>query len=608
MAKVALIALNSSYSHTNLALRYIREKLADLAISDLEIVFMEKTINDHWFKLFDQLVEIKANIYAFSCYIWNRSLVESLSFHLKQIRPEAAIIWGGPDVSSQAELMLASHPWLDGLIQAEGDSATVEWILRYLGYEKFAVERLTGTSEELNWKFPYTASEMRQLNERILYYEGSRGCAYNCTYCLSSNTYRVRHKPLNEVFSELKWIMQYNPRQLKFIDRTFNSDQRRSYAIWHFIMQQTESINTRTNFHFEIAAELITEEHLTLLSELRPGLFQFEIGAQTTNPEVLRTIRRPYRAEHFNHVVSRLRSMENIHIHLDLIAGLPGESLESQIKSANDLLNLHPNMLQMGFLKVLPDTKMKIDCDQRSMIYQMLPPYEILQSDRMSAEELMYLRKIEQVLNLYYNSGNYFYSINYLMHLSEQPFTVILDLYDWLRPEMEQGALARSSQVELFYRFGMKFIAEKSSVQELTNDKILFADLLKLDYFAQGMKGYPDWLYDLRYTDQTIIEEVMEKAKVLYREAGHRTRARFEHFHFSLKELPGFCSDRSKQFSGAGEVQPSPTRVIAYIKEQSRKFDSELSSSYICALLLGQGPVQVIEEYQLIDILQLSGL
>ncbi|HHT24624.1 MAG TPA: DUF4080 domain-containing protein [Clostridiaceae bacterium] len=608
MAKVALIALNSSYSHTNLALRYIREKLADLRIADLEIFFLEKTINDQWFNLFDELVNLRADIYAFSCYIWNRSLVESLSFHLKQIRPETAIIWGGPDVSSQAQLMLNAHPWLDGLIQTEGDSATVEWILRYLGYEKFDVERLSGASEELSWEFPYTASEMQHLNERILYYEGSRGCAYNCTYCLSSNTYRVRHKPLSEVFAELQWIMQFNPRQLKFIDRTFNSDPQRAFAIWQFIMRQTEELKTRTNFHFEIAAELMTEEQLTLLSELKPGLFQFEIGAQTTNPEVLRTIRRPYQAEHYNNIVRQLRNMENIHLHLDLIAGLPGESLESQIKSANDLLLLRPNMLQMGFLKVLPDTKMKTDCEQRGAIYQTMPPYEILQSDRMSVKDLMYLRKIENVLNLYYNSGHYFYSINYLMLLTEQPFAVILELYDWLRPNLEQGAIARSTQIELFYRFGMNYLENNSSVEELTNHQILFADLLKLDYFLQGFKGYPNWFTDLQQTDQAILKDATEKAMILYRKAGHKVRARFECFHFSLIDLPGFSPAQHKQFSGVGVVQPSPTRVLAYLKEQSKKKEDKLSSLYICALQLGQGPVKVIAEYQLIDILQRSGL
>ncbi|NLJ69924.1 MAG: DUF4080 domain-containing protein [Clostridiaceae bacterium] len=602
MSKVALIALNSSYSHTNLALRYIREKLVDLMIADLEIVFFEKTINDQWFNLFDELLKMQADIYAFSCYIWNRSLVESLSFHLKQIRPEAAIIWGGPDVSSQARSMLADHPWLDGLIQTEGDSATVEWILRYLSYEKFATERLIGTSEEISWKFPYTASEMQQLNERILYYEGSRGCAYNCTYCLSSNTYKVRHKPLSEVFSELEWIMQFNPRQLKFIDRTFNSDPQRAYAIWQFLMRQTDQLKTRTNFHFEIAAELITEEQLTLLSKLKPGLFQFEIGAQTTNPEVLQIIRRPYRAEHYNNIVRQLRSMENIHLHLDLIAGLPGESLESQIKSANDLLLLHPNMLQMGFLKVLPDTRMKIDCDQRGMIYQTQPPYEILQSDQMSADDLMYLRNVENILNIYYNSGHYFYSINYLMLLTEQPFTVIMELYDWLKPELERGALARPTQIELFYRFGMDFLRNISSFEALTHHQILFADLLKLDYFLQGLKGYPDWFTDKQQIDQTILKAATEKATVLYREAGHKNRARFESFHFSIKKLPGFCLNQNLEFSGVGAVQPSPIRVMDYLTEQIEQ-EGKLSSLYVCALRLGQGPVKVIEEYQIIDIL-----
>ena len=368
-------------------------------------------------------------------------------------------------------------------------------------------------------------------------------------------------------------------------------------------MEQTEQLNTRTNFHFEIAAELITEEQLKLLSKLKPGLFQFEIGAQTTNPEVLRTIRRPYRAEHYNNIVRQLRSMENIHLHLDLIAGLPGESLESQIKSADDLLKLHPNMLQPGFLKVLPDTKMKIDCDQRGIIYQSTPPYEVLQSDRMSVKDLMYLRKIENILNLYYNSGHYFYSINYLMLLTEQPITVILELYDWLRPKLEQGAIARSSQIELFYRFGINYLANRNSVKELTSHQIRFTDLLKLDYFLQGLKGHPDWFSDQQQFDRTLLKTATEKAIVLYRRAGHKIRARFEHFHFSLKKLPGFYSEQNQQFSGVGEAQPSPPRVMAYLTEQSKNVKDKKSSLYICALQLGQGPVKVIEEYQLIDIL-----
>ncbi|MDI9489854.1 MAG: DUF4080 domain-containing protein [Clostridiaceae bacterium] len=631
MSKVVLVALNSSYSHTNLAIRYIREKLTKLNLPDLEIFLLEKTINDHWMSLFDQLLSYNADIYAFSCYIWNRSMVESLAKQLKRTKPEVAIVWAGPDVSSQAKYMFKKHPWLDGLIQAEGDSAMVDWICRYLNYDKFLPEKLVGTSEELAWEFPYTESELQELNERILYYEGSRGCSYNCTYCLSANTFRVRYKPLNEVLDELKHIIQFNPRQLKFIDRTFNSDPKRSFAIWQFLIEKSEKFQTRTNFHFEIAAELLNQAQIDLLATARPGLFQFEIGAQTTNPEVLKTIRRPYRAEHYRKMVRQIRKMENIHLHLDLIAGLPGENLISQIESANDLLKLYPNMLQMGFLKVLPDTQMKFDCDQRDMIYQDFPPYEILKSDAMSAEDLMYYRKLENLVGTYYNSGHYFYSINLLLSMLEQPFSVFILLYDYLKPRLRKGAISRSDQTSLFHKFGLLFLEElknkKNSKQikyqminfdnnqyisnlEL-NHKMefwledfellvsIFTDLLKLDYFLQGQRGYPDWFTGLSQSQDHKKRSIFDKATNLYRESGYRTRGRFEAFSFSVEQLLNLNSELNTKYSGAGDIQPYPEKVLQYLEKFVFENKYPERPVYVSALKLGQGPIQVIKEYQL---------
>lgn len=612
MKKVVLVALNSSYSHTNLALRYIREKFTAQKHSNLKIVFIERTINEQWLNLLDILLSEKADVYAFSCYIWNRLLVESLSKNIKKILPHTAILWGGPDVSSQVSTMLEKNPFVDALIRAEGDSATVEWILDYLGYTKpdfkFCEKQLIGETEEINWSFPYTNQELEALSERILYYEGSRGCAYNCTYCLSANSFRVRHKPIKEVFSELTNIMEHNPRQLKFIDRTFNSDKERAYKIWEFLINKSTELKTRTNFHFEIAAELLTDDQLALLSTAKPGLFQFEIGAQTTNPDVLKIINRPYREENYKKIVKTLRKMENIHIHLDLIAGLPGETLNSQINSANELLKLDPNMLQIGFLKVLPDTQIKNDCDSRQMIYQDFPPYEILASDAMSASELMYWRKIEEKVNVFYNSGHYFYSINFLLGLLNQPFTVFFELHEYLDPILEQGKLSRNKRIDLYYQFGIEFLEKLKNenllltkdgqiwISHLNKSKLVFRDLLKLDYFFQGLKGFPSWLESLHQNDESHFKELYEIANEKFQKERHKGRVRFEFFVFSLKHLPGIEFKTNNQcFSGAGEVTPRAERVLLYLKDQVLK---QRDSEYVCALKLGHGPVQIVREYR----------
>ncbi|NLJ94044.1 MAG: DUF4080 domain-containing protein, partial [Clostridiaceae bacterium] len=559
MKKVALVALNSSFSHTNLALRYIREKLKVQNIKDLEIVFIEKTINESWLSLLDALIKEEADVYTFSCYIWNRELVETLSLNTKKILPQTKIVWGGPDVSAQADILLAENPQVDAIICGEGDSVSVDLILSYLFPEMTKYQpnsydpesRLYPDTEEITWKFPYTDNELQTLNERILYYEGSRGCAYKCTYCLSGSTYRTRFKDIDEVLAELKHIMSFNPRQLKFIDRTFNSDPDRAYLIWQFLIEQTKELETRTNFHFEIGAELLTDKQLDLLATAPTGLFQFEIGAQTTNPEVLKLIKRPFKADKYKKVVSQLRSFENIHIHLDLIAGLPGESLESQIKSANFLLDLEPNMLQLGFLKVLPATPIKYECDHRGVIYQQFPPYEVLQSDGISAQELMYLRKVEQVLNTYYNSGQYYYLINFLIAMLEKPFSIFLELTNYIDKQYGRRKISQTERYQLLANFVKKEFKQQvnsNNLKLLTSELSQFGkqfldkpdlfetvaiDLLKVDYFKQGMKSFPNWFNNFQNSKDKELKQRQKAIQKSLKEANHRQRMRFEIFSFS---------------------------------------------------------------------------
>ncbi len=608
MNKIVLVALNSSYSHTNLALRYIRQKL--IINPKLEVVLLEKTINEPWLSIFQELIAEKADVYAFSCYIWNRVLVEQLAVNLKHIDPQCKILWGGPDASSQAEFLLKRNPYLNKIVLMEGDSAIVEWVENnFFAPEKNCDQsKVIPETEEIHWQFPYTNQELRDLNEHILYYESSRGCAFKCSYCLSANTFQTRFKPLAEVFAELEHIMQFNPRQLKFIDRTFNSNQARASAIWRFLIEKTIAMQTRTNFHFEIAAELISDEQIELLSKAPPGLFQFEIGAQTTNPEVLRIIRRPYHAAVFKEKIRKLRKAENIHIHLDLIAGLPGETLDSQIQSADELLDLDPEMLQMGFLKVLPNVPIRQECDARRMIYQNFPPYEILASDAMSAEDLMFWRDIEKIVDTYYNSGQYFYLIQYLLALIKKPMQLFIILQKYIAAQYGKNKISQQNRFLVLAEFSKFFrrilVDPKHDGVELTELGAFYSrkidlfykisiDLLKAEYFRQGLKAFPIWFENLQQVKDQKIQETISYMQETLLAQGVRQRVRYEKFSFSLADLPGFQKERNIHFVGAGNIQPSRERLVQYLAQIDEK------AEYICGLQISPGKTSLLIEQKL---------
>ncbi len=606
MKKVVLVALNSSFSHTNLALRYIRNKL--LIYKQIEVVFIEKTINDTWLNLFEELISHRADVYAFSCYIWNRELIEQLSLNLKRILSDAAIIWGGPDASSQSAELLQRNPYLDAIISSEGDSVTAEWIVNYLfSKNNYDVNRkIISESEELHWTFPYSDEELVNLNDRILYYEGSRGCAYRCSYCLSANTFRTRFKPLEEVFEELEHILHYNPRQLKFIDRTFNSDAGRAKKIWQFLIGKSTEMKTRTNFHFEIAAELITQEQIEVLKSSPQGLFQFEIGAQTTNPEVLKLIHRPYHPEQFKEKVVAIKNLGNIHVHLDLIAGLPSETLASQIQSANELLLLDPEMLQMGFLKVLPNVPIRLECDKRGMIYQNFPPYEILQSDAMSADDLMLWREVEAIVDDYYNSGLYYYFIQFLIAQVKRPIRIFMDLYHFISQKYSKQKISQKDRFHVLAMFLDEFIESLLSnkneneyeLNELGNKNLqnvdafrkIAIDLLKVDYLNQGLKAFPDWFVSLQNKRDKQSQEMIKKMNFTLIELGNQKRVRFEKFGFSLSALPGFQHKKTIHYQGAGKVMPSRQQLMQYLSA----IDKE--SEYYCGLHIGHGETELLIE------------
>ena len=577
MKRIVFFALNSSFSHTNLAVRSIRQSLLQ-SMPDNDIVLVEQTVNDRWMTLFRELYEAGGDIYLFSCYIWNRELMIDLARSLKTARPEAVIVFGGPDAYVNAGNILARYPEIDHIISGEGEDALVDWLAAGAPSDP----KLLNGGEVDHWPYPYAEGEIAALSDRILYYESSRGCPMNCTYCLSSVSNGIRFKSVAETSAEIDAMLADNPRQIKFVDRTFNADRSRATAIWRHLLDASERLGTRTNFHFEIAAELLTDSMCDLLSDIPTGIFQFEIGAQTTNPEVSKLIRRPYHAERFRKNVKALRRAGKMHLHLDLIAGLPGETLASQIDSANDLLTLRPHMLQMGLLKVLPGTPMMRDARERDFVYQQNPPYEILASDKMSVDDLMTYRRYEDMCNAIYNSGHMYFAMSFLLAMFYRPFDVIIAFADRFADRDKRGAVSMKERFAQVAEFGKSLFDRPDSASSLRRQSLedkehtdfvremrarwlsngterakrVFSDLLKLDYLLMNQRDYPAWANSLQTTDNPERLRAQRRVMREYKDRGERGRGRFEDFSFSVDELWRLLD--FEDYYSVGAVMPDP--------------------------------------------------
>jgi len=547
--RVALVALNAHYAHTSLAIRLLRNYAIEHQFPEANLVLCEWTINDLPQQLLQRLFAIDADIYAFSCYIWNRCLVDRLSEELAQIRPQATIIWGGPEASQDAHHILAENPAVDAIIAGEGEVAFTEFILRFrrdqdhlrrdqdrlrkdqdppVVIPNLVFRAADGTVvanrpapllDPLQWPFPYTAAELDALKDRLLYFETSRGCPYGCTYCLSSLDRTVRLLPLPAVLSAFDRLICADIRQIKLVDRTFNIAPERATDIWHELITRHRREPFRTNFHFEIMADRLTEPSLDLLAEAPPGLIQFEIGVQTTTPEVLRTIHRPCDLPRLAANVRDLRIRSAIHLHLDLIAGLPGESLEQFAQAFNDVFALQPHQLQLGFLKVLPGSPMSHQAQTLNFRWSRTPPYEILASDRMNFADLAMLKDIEAVLDWYHNSGRFAVTVPWLVARVSSPFVFFQQLAaacrtaGWFDRQASQPARAA-----FLLGFGRSLVAPAEHPFLLAR--------LKLDYLLQGAKDQPEFLDCI----ETSTDPDRQQLKQLGRErirAGFPKQSRF---------------------------------------------------------------------------------
>ena len=473
-------------------MRYLKAFTKDL---DFQGDIKEFSINDRVENILEGIIEEKPDVVAFSCYIWNMEFVNRLAELIKLVDPNIEILYGGPEVSYEGKEFLENHEG-EYVIVGEGEETFREFVLYKLGEGK--IEDIKGLNYKRDGKvfenpkrpemdmnelvFPYTYEE--DINNKIVYYEASRGCPFKCKYCLSSVMHGVRFLDVERVKKELKYFMERGLKLVKFVDRTFNCNREYTVELLKYLSEQ----DTETRFHFEVAADLLTEEQIEILNNAPKGRFQLEVGVQTTNNEVLHNINRYITYENIKEKVLKVAAGKNVMQHLDLIAGLPGEDLESFKKSFNDVHDIRPDEIQLGFLKLLKGSSMREEAKKWGIVYSPYAPYEIIRSKDISYEELLLLKKVEAMVDKYYNSCKFNNVIKFFLNIYEKPFDFYYDLAMFFE---EKGNFKRCIGNVEYYKILLDFYLEKIGGE----DEGLFKEVLKFDYLCFNKKRWlPDFL------------------------------------------------------------------------------------------------------------------
>jgi radical SAM superfamily enzyme YgiQ (UPF0313 family) len=482
--KILLTTLNSKYVHSNLALKYL---YASAEKSRNYIDIQEFTINNEEDYIFTELLRKSYDVICFSCYIWNVDKTLYLAENLKKAKPEIRILLGGPEVSFDVIPFMSQHKFIDFIISGEGEAPFSE-IAETLIADTQEFEKIRGLTYRLDGKiyvnppapllqfesvpFPYLNLVCEE--DKIMYYESSRGCPFQCSYCLSSVEHKVRSLSMERVKSDLSYFIYKRVKQVKLIDRTFNWDKKRCYEIMKYLIASDNGV---TNFHFELCGDLLDDELLQLLSNARPGLFQFEIGVQSTNESALKACNRKSDFAILAEKVKRLREMDHIHLHLDLIAGLPHEDYPSFRKSFNDVYALKGHQLQLGFLKLIKGAPIREQAEEHGYVYRARAPYEIISSNYISALALTRLKKIENVLELFYNREGFRRTLDFAIeNLTETPFDFYEELADYF---YLKGFQHKSHKKEDLYRIFLLYAGWKERFTPNIKEKI--KELLILD-------------------------------------------------------------------------------------------------------------------------------
>lgn len=497
--KTVLVAINAKYIHSNLAVYSLRSYARTFGY---EPELLEFTINQQKDQILKGIYEAKPDLLCFSCYIWNLSYAEEIIEDIKKILPEVTIWAGGPEVSYDAPKFLKRHPEVDGIMCAEGEKTLTELINYYeigksqgesldgingIVYQENKTIHQTPLRDIMNMDdlvFPY--EDLKDFEHKIIYYESSRGCPFSCSYCLSSIDKKLRFRSFSLVEKELEFFLAHKVPQVKFVDRTFNCKKSHAMAIWTYIKEHDNGI---TNFHFEVAADLLTEDEIALIQTMRPGLIQLEIGVQSTNEKTLAKIHRKTDFEEITRKVKAVQKGENVHQHLDLIAGLPYENYESFGRSFNDVYALKPEQLQLGFLKVLKGSYMAEAAEGYGCVHKAKPPYEVLGTRWLSYEEILKLKGVEEMVEVYYNSGQFQKTIRAMEHLFETAFSMYEELADFY----EKNGYNEVSHTRIRrYEILQEFLREKEANLEYFKQLMIF-DL----YARENMKTRPQWANDL---------------------------------------------------------------------------------------------------------------
>lgn len=519
--KVLLAAVNAKYIHSNLAVYSLRAYALQRCdgICPREIEIAEYTINQPPDEILMDIYGHQPDILCLSCYLWNIISVENLVREIPKILPGIQIWLGGPEVSYNAREMLDKYPEITGIIRGEGEETFADLMDIYHRQpdkkENFsAVKGITYWDEEGKVvetppqdvmdlsRIPFVYEHIEDFRNRIIYYESSRGCPFSCSYCLSSIDKCLRFRDLRLVEKEVKFFIDHGVPQVKFVDRTFNCRHDHAMAVWTYIKKYDRGI---TNFHFEVAADLLNDEEIELIRSMRPGLIQLEIGVQSANERTIREIQRTMKLDQVRDRVARIKEMKNVHQHLDLIAGLPYESYDSFARSFDIVYDMEPEQLQLGFLKVLKGALMHDKAEEYQLLYQDRPPYEVLSTKWLSYGELIRLKQIEEMVEVYYNSGQFRNTIKHLRKEFSSPFAMYEALAAYYR---ENGLFGRQYSRIARYEILHHFI-EVGKQQE-------YLEWLTLDlYLRDNVKNRPPFLGENKVTK--------EEASAFYRaEASER--------------------------------------------------------------------------------------
>lgn len=498
--EVLLAAINAKYIHSNPAVYSLRAYAAEYSG---RIAVAEYTINNRTEQILQDIYKRRPRVLCFSCYIWNIVPVCRVAEEFHKLCPEVPIWVGGPEVSYESEAFLREHAFLTGVMMGEGERIFRNLCRYYLG-EDGSLKDIRGIAlrtgeagqdielhepEELldMDELPFYYKDMEDFRDRIIYYETSRGCPFRCSYCLSSVEKSLRFRSMEAVRRELQFFLDHNVPQVKLVDRTFNCDGRRAAEIWRYILEHD---NGYTNFHFEVAADLMTEEEIELLSRMRPGLVQLEIGVQTTHPETIDEIRRKMDLSMVKRTVSRIRQPGNVHQHLDLIAGLPYEDYRTFARSFDEIYALRPEQLQLGFLKVLKGSYMYEQAASYGLVYLSEPPYEVLKTRWLTFDEICKIKLAEEMLEVYYNSGQFPMSIFLLERQFDSPYRMFEELGLFYE---ERGYLKRShsrnGRMEILLEFVERLFPAETEV---------FRQASVYDiYSRENAKSRPKWAADM---------------------------------------------------------------------------------------------------------------